>query len=559
MKIITRTKRVPDEKALYVLDPVTQSNLVEYNHHFILKNGMLKSIDAIDKGEIGSVIESVSQSLINFAKAQTYLAESSEEEAFIRFQSTPTAAERQAFNRMLMENPAKFSFSQQTKTQTRKIPGTNELLYIEIGDNQLPDSRQAKYRHNEIAIDWERFSDVETQCRGIDNEQATTLSFNFPNLKKANIQVTGDIVNLPEQDTHLVDSSIIDKDSNFAIAPIAAGLYTRTLKGFNLTSRIYADLYELRNRRLEKIFDKTSAMRSDLLDLFNQQNLLKSKRKSQCNKQPDAIQEKLRIKIEELSILSLYADEKITKEQIAARLIYLNKQLANFKEKKSRCQQAKIKIENVNRQLQTRCDQISQLMTQLYQVAKWQPKQDFLIGSSEETIQVTSNNAVLVPVMRAAIGKTTNNLKFDNGILISYQKQSPSAAKVISDALVKASNTIYEGVVDIVQIPAKAIGFQLEEVEAKQKLTDSQILLNNKQDRLKGKRFEIQNTLLDAQLEAVIADPGSHMDLLDNSGLGHSENEDNSSENDNSEQDDNPASESPESESDNQPQAPGEQ
>ena len=515
LKITTTTKHVPDESALYVLDPQTSNWFITNNHNLVLKDGMLKSIDTIDRGETGSVIESASQSLINFTKARTYTAEGDQEIPFLEFKNAPTNAELEAMSSMLMTSSVKFSFSQQAETQTRIIPATNRLLYLEVGHSSLPDRSPAEYRNIDVIINTQDFSNIKKQCESSQSDNVLPqLKFNFPEFKKRQPQITSN-------DKQNTDSFRPSEHTSQNILPRAAGLYTRTLKDFNISSRLYADLYQLRNIRAEKMHQQINAMRDDLFELFSQQKQFKQRASAQCKEQQEikAQNSQYKDQIEKLSILSLYTESRISNEQILQRLSYLNQQLGQLGEKQKKCKDARIKLQDTIKNVETRCSQIAHSITQINRVINWQPKDNFLVGRSDETVPVTSNNAVLVPLTRAGIGETTNNIRFDNGILTSYKKQSPASAKVLADSMVKASSTIYEGVVDIVQIPAKALGFQLEELEAKQAVTDSQIILNNKEDRLKGKRFEIQNTLLDAQLEAVIADPGAHMNLLDNRGL----------------------------------------
>ena len=511
-KVSARSKLVPDPEEIYVLDPATNSFLVSSEHDIVLENGMLKSINTIDTGEAGSIIENASTTLVNIAKSVA-AAQSGGQDAFSDFQPNPTIGEIEAIIEMLAQGSVSFMFDPGTGIgEAYQVPGTDGLLVLAVGRKEFRQVFSWRDRR-------ERSSIVESFDAGIDllNVKASCekilsdgYEFGYDNF---------DLVHEPPISVSALDTPKLRK-----VSPSKSGLYTKTLQAYELSAQLYIDMSKLRLLRATKAFDEFQDSRIEVANIFNASRSVQNKTALACSTEFDSSKfhmnkRELEEEIDRLEKLKVFMESDGLESDIDHLINLSTAKLDELIKSQNACLTAKELLDQAEENISRECINLADREFQLNRLENWNPEPFFLLSSIDHSIQVAGDMAIPIPVTRASIGQTTNRLMFDSGILLDYHQDKSSEGKVLTESLVNATNTLYDGVVEVLKIPTQVLGIEAEELRATQELTDEQILLNNKLDRLDGTRAEIQNVLLNAQLEAVQANPSEYFDLIDDVGL----------------------------------------
>lgn len=490
-------KRVPDKSAVYVLSPAAEDFLVSTDHHIVIEDGLLKSLDVDDTGELGEVIENVAETLINIGKTVT-IAQSGEGNPFQTYQATPTRDEVNAIIEMMSGRGASFNFDPSfvDYKENSDLPGVGKLLKITVQKSD----RTGEYR-----------------------------------FKK--------------------DSPEIKKKAG------RSGLYTRTLSEMGLEISLAIDMKQLNRRREEVynkiIYQKGEELESlnrdfkeakrhelnvcgvnavvDFDSESEQKKPINGKdadpKEQQCSKEkPKLNSDETKIcevkgqiralekKLEPIAKLKFLSSETISNESLIARETELSGKLTKLK---SKLVNLVTKCTNVKERVITLYINKSELeqkiagLTEEQKKLKKQEEQDelenvdFVIAQSQQSLLVASGNAVEIPLSRANLGKTEFNLSFNKGILTSFEHSKPSQGKVLTESLVATSQALYDGVEEILKLPIKALGFKVEEEKAEQALKTEKVL--NSQRDLEDKK---QVTLRQAQLDMIKEDPLKYLDQI---------------------------------------------
>ncbi|MEM7358830.1 MAG: hypothetical protein AAF431_07025 [Pseudomonadota bacterium] len=509
------TRHVPDHSELYLLDPTSESWLTTTDHHFVVDQGLIKSVNTTDIAEGGAVLENVTTSLINLGKSATFVAQSAKSKAFNTVQSFPTPEELLQISQMLTLSGTSITIDPNAVPTVRvPVPATNGILYLTFNESYSP---PASVPYTPLpawpVVNNLDTSKIETQCDAAGEINASRELALFPSA----------IIALDH--SHLggrppVSSSSAPAGKLASSNNTVYGLFTKALREFDLTLHLYVDLWKLREYRIERMVQDFERKVQDLheaLDSKDNSNI--ERRGSQACRSNQAEHAQLNQQVAALTNMALLGGDRLNKEFIDARLKILRADLARLDNDVNSCENRKQNVWKNIASIRDQCRRVAAQSRNILQTIEWRPQQDYLMARNDQILQVAGDEVVSVPLTRATMGKTTNDLKFVSGFLTDFHQVKPSEGKVLTESIVNSTTSLYDALVAIAQIPAEALGLKLDEINAQQSLTDGQIILNNKRDLLQGKRHEIQSILLDAHLEAVRADPAAHLELLNNIGL----------------------------------------
>lgn len=541
-------ERVPDESQIYLMSPVSGWGFVDSNHHIVLENGLLDSVNTIDDGQAGSVLNNIVSTLVNVAKtAALFDGQSDDESPFLETANYPKNTEIQALLSRIESDSVKFTFEPASKTNTQiNLPGTGGLLYVKLGEaSRIFEPGTAINPVSTPVIKWPEFKSKDNviyQCtkpelyREVKGNKEVQEQGNKNDLLQRYVKQILEKFkpydssenqtneNMDQQKNTETDENSEKTDEE---KPFKNGIYARTLKNYNFAGAIYVDMPKLTALRAEHMISDLTVRQNDLLGLMHEKVQQQSKNcdvsttPQDSNKPSQTLQKELESQIEKLSLLTLAGDGGLGGEKISVRRAELQKKLDALKaaasKKKKQCKDAKDNLDENLLNMRETCIGIAKRLESIDTLRNFSPAKNYLVGSHQESLLIVDEKPVRIPVSRAGIGTTANNLIFDKGILVDYYQTRPAEAKVLTDSLVTATSALYDGVVEVLRTPITVLGIETDKAEAAELLTDQQIKLRRKQDQLDGTRAEIEKVLLDARLDDVKANPKAYMCLLDDS------------------------------------------
>lgn len=446
VKVVTNAEIVPDESATFYAHP--DINLwVSSEHHITLTNGLLTTIDNIDDGQAGAVLNNLAHTAINIRKIAEL--QSDGDNPFESATALPTTEELEA----ILNTIEGKEFVVPADGRSREFPGSAGLVRV----------------------------------------MSRVTSPGIPAPGRAPVV-------RPEFED---------------------GVYSRLLKSVTVVTQLSINLVSLRAKREQEITKLINVQKEQLqnFDLEIKQattNELRLCKRLQEN--GNALKE-LNNSLEQISVL----ETKAGTASLASHRQFIEGKKQSVAKKIAACSAEKKKkhdlIENRARR-DLRKTQLESTRTEVRGLSL--AKVSYSLQSHAERIMVVDTSRdYRISMRRGWIGKTTNQLKFENGILVDFNRSKPAEATVATDALVDTTKVLWDGMQEVLRVPQVVLGIEQENVAAEVELTEEQIRLLQKnlqaeQATAESAQIEAQIELLikQAQLAAAKADPLAYAESL---------------------------------------------
>ena len=302
-----------------------------------------------------------------------------------------------------------------------------------------------------------------------------------------------------------------------------SGLYSRPLKTSWINVRVYISmkrLVELRSAALDREARRISDAKHVLEVRYQGANAVESRL---CSDQKVLKEKRTKTtdNLNRISILRSESDDSAEEINLLQRKADLEKSLEETKAKLLQCVKAKEELAEAKNSIEANKKGRQRIISTQERLKKL-PTTSILISETNEVLMIADTSKDLrIPVDRAWIGQTTNDLQFRNGILVNFHREQPAEMQVLSESLVTVTQTLFDGLIEVLRIPITVLGIQADEAVAETTLVEKRTLLQNQLGQLRTAEIETLKTEVDyvlqqAKLAEIQSDPSRFLQNLDN-------------------------------------------